>query len=402
LSIMSVILEKETSTPEVEMQPREETKDGTDKIFKPKTYRHPLGEIHLRIIAWACMVISQIGCVMGFAGLIRVVIGRDSLTSSGGMPPIIEAGEVISALQYLYMPLVVIANFSRIIRSRDYYFKSLLQYGGYTLGLFVVYIYVYFHYIVRNIRKVVPDLSIACYFADNFFAELFSFLRSLNMFVDLLICTLIVFFTLYTPKKVFTGKLIYLFRSFVVIPIIWNILGYVFLGLNDPEQEGGAIIPGYLFPLIPLKPPVFLFSFICLVLYLKTTQRGFYKNGGTEEEYQKKFFEPESIHQFSRFTAIILAISSIVDLTLYLSFYEDHQTLNRIGIGQGMFMFLAIPVIWFFDFTKEIKNPAVGFLIPIISIAVIVLIWLETINWSAGKIIDLIMGLVRALHGSSE
>jgi len=220
------------------------------------------------------------------------------------------------------------------------------------------------------------------------------------MFVDLFICTLIAFFTLYTPKKCFKGNWIYLFRSFVIIPLVWSILGYIFLGLNGD----GAMIPAYLFPFIPLKPPACLLVFIAIVLYLKDSEIRFYKNGGTEEEYDKQFLQSESIHKFSRFTAKALAVGSVVDF-IFLIIYactEDSEALIRMGFGQGILMFIAIPVVLFFDFSKGNNNPMIDLIIPVIGHVANAIVWIETIYWIITFIADKVIALVEALRGGGE
>jgi len=361
--------------------------DGGGKTIFQKKKFHPLGEVHLRIFAWVCMVLSQIGTAMYLAGLVRKELGVDEVSSSEEDTPLMSAGLIFSFFQYCFMPLILIANISAILRSRNSYFKSMLRYGGITLGIFIVYIYVYFHFIIPLIRKIFSlTLEDACTVADFFLSFVFSTLRQLNMFVDLLICTLIAFFTLYTPKKCFKGKWIYLFRSFTAIPLIWSLLGYIFLGLN----EKGAMIPAYLFPFIPLKPPACLVAFISIVVYLKISEMRFYKNGGTEEEYDKQFLEPESIHKFSRFIAKSLAIGSAVDfifLIIYI-FTEDSEALIRIGFGEGILMFIIIPVVLFYDFTKGNNNPMLGLIIPIIGCVATAIVWIETIYWIISFITD--------------
>ena len=172
----------------------------------------------------------------------------------------------------------------------------------------------------------------------------------------------------YTPKKYFTGDKLLIFRGFVLIPLIWSLLGYIFLGVND----SGSMIPGYLFPLIPLKPPSFLLVFLSLVVFLKIKERRFVQSGKTLEEYDKEFASPESVHSFP----LSLAIGSGVDIILFTVFDgEENRVMQSVGFGQGSEMFLVIPIILFYDFNKPIKNSSVSTLIPIIGYSLITLHW---------------------------
>jgi len=198
------------------------------------------------------------------------------------------------------------------------------------------------------------------------------------MFVDLFVCTLIAFFLLYRPKKVFTGKKLRIFRAFVIIPVAWSVVGYIFLALND----GGAVIPGYIFPLIPLKPPMFLLVFLALVTYLKIQEWHYTECGMTEEEFNKHFFSAKSVNDFSTFVSVALAIASLIDI--FVIIFANNEMLERIGFGQSAEMFVAIPIIMFYDFSKNIKNPIVGILIPVIGVVLIVIIYIETGFWIVG------------------
>jgi len=359
-----------------------------------KTRCHPLGELHLRIFAWACMVLSHVGTVMVVFGIIWASFEQEATQESESSTNALEtAGTIVGMLQYCYMPLILIANFSCILRSRKSYLTSLLQYGGFTFGMLILYIFVYFHYIVSVIRKISGfELHDACVLADRALAVLFSTLRQFNVFVDLFICTLIAFFILYTPKHCFKGKLIYVFRSFVVIPLAWSILAFIFLGLN----EEGMFIPGYLFPLIPLKPPIFLAVFISLVIFLKVSEQRFIRAGGSLEDYDEEFLKPKSAVHFSRFAAIALGVGSVVDFICLVIYFasDENPAMKRIGFGDSCLMFVIIPIVLFFDFRKSIKNSIISLILPIVSIALIVLIWVEAVYWISAILIDLVMEMI--------
>ena len=43
-----------------------------------------------------------------------------------------------------------------------------------------------------------------------------------NIFLDMFLCTLLLFFADYRPKRFFKGKLLYLFRSFAILPVLYD------------------------------------------------------------------------------------------------------------------------------------------------------------------------------------
>jgi len=357
-----------------------------------KKHHHPFSELHIRIFAWGFLVLSHIGSIMSFFYTLNArfpKIGPDGSLEEAS-PALEIFGIIFMVLQYCYMPLIFLANFSIILRGNSSYFRSLLQYGGYTLGLFLVYIFVYFHYIVSLVEKVDPTVSRAeaCNFIDEILSILFSVLRQLNFFIDLFICTLIAFFVLYRPKKIFTGKWLYVFRGFTVIPIVWSILGYVFLGINDGKT---IQIPGYLFALIPLKPPVFLVVFIVMVFFLKCKERDFIKKGGTVEEYDAQFLSPESVHHFSVFTTVALIIGSVVDIC-FLASIGSEGACERVGIGQGALLFIVAPVIYFYDFSKGIKKPMLSIIIPAVAWVLIIFMWVEASHYLIFLLVEFLEG----------
>ena len=370
---------------------------------KPKKmWCHALGELHLRIFAWTFQVLTHVGyvmCVFGFIEVLKQSFSMDEDTSSEiHDPPLYTAGVVFSLFQYCFMPLMLIANFSQLFRDRSTLVTTLLKNGACALGVFLAFLFVYFRYAVLIVKKVTGvtgegmTTSEASALVDRILSGLFGFLRQLSYFVDYFNCSLIAFFLLYKPKKYFQGDKIRIFRSLVLIPIIWSIVGYILLGVNNE----GTVIPGYIYPLIPLKPPVFLLAYLLLVLYLKDKEQRFLKSGKTEEEFDKDFFSPESVRSFSIFASATLGICSVIDFIILLLFIED-KTMQRIGFGNGSLMFLVIPIILFYDYGKKMKDGMTGTLITLIGFAAIAIVWVEGIYWLAAWVIDVVKAFVAPL-----
>lgn len=181
----------------------------------------------------------------------------------------------------------------------------------------------------------------------------------------------------------------------VAIPIAWSILGYIFLGLND----GGTVIPAYLYPLIPLKPPLFLIMFICLVFFIKIKEKRFVSQGHTKEEYKEYFVGPEFVQSFANFTSLSLVLASVFDFGIL---FVRTPAMTRMGFGQSCLLWVVIPIIFFYDFTKNIKNPMIGFLIPVIAVVIIVIMWIETVYWIAAYGIDYLKPFLGMLFGDDS
>jgi len=377
-----------------EKEPEPESKQGPPAAGESTTQlekaRHrPLGEVHLRIFSWFFTVVAQIGAVLLLFDEVESLFFRDEPSNSSSLyvSGLKISGALLSICQYCSMPLILVANFSVILRQRNSYKKLLLQHGGATLGIFLVYIFVYFRYIIPVIKKFTGvDTKAACKYADSFLALFFSYLRQLNFFVDLFICTLISFFTFYIPKYIFKGRAIICFRVMVLIPIAWSILGFIFLARN----EGDNLIPGYLYPIFPLKPPLLFCVFLAIVVYLKIKEQiAFHKKKMSVEEYDKAFFSPISVRRFSRYVCLCLLIGSLLDV-IFLVIYlvTENASYQRVGFGQSALVFLVIPVVWFFDFRKGNNSFMVSLLIPVVGVVLIIILWIESIYQLVNKFID--------------
>ena len=159
---------------------------------------------HLRIIAWICLIIAQIGTVISIAGKLNPPFNQDSQTWQ----------TVCTYFAAIPVPLFLLANFVNILKNRNHYRSLFILYGGGALGLYVLANLIVFHYGHRFINSFGFGFS----WGDT--ARLFGNLLPalgrtgyvFNIFIDLLLCTLLFFFMNYQPKRVFTGKKIIIFR----------------------------------------------------------------------------------------------------------------------------------------------------------------------------------------------
>ena len=215
----------------------------------------------------------------------------------------------------------------------------MIKYGGGVLATFVVFIYIYFRFLVPLIKKIGKiNTSEACAIADWLLSQLFIYLRQINVFVDIFICILIAFFLLYHPKKVFIGKKIIFFRLLTIFPIAWCIIGYVLLALN----KEGVLFPGYLYPLIPLKPPMLLLVLISMVIYLRVKEDKFLKNNDMEN-YDRDFMSKETNMEFNSFISKALAYGSALDFGMAIFYgFSKKAVLITMGFGEASFMCLII------------------------------------------------------------
>ena len=151
---------------------------------------------------------------------------------------------------------------------------------------------------------------------------------SYNMFIDLFLCTLFMFFLNARPGKVFTGKKRILFRLFAILPVAYEVFSFVLKGFS---AAGKITLPLWSFPLLTVKPPVTFLVFMTLALYIKKRERHFRRYGQTHEDYQAFLKTNRNSLHFSVFLSVTLVIAAIVDyiilILLTVNYAPDVETI---------------------------------------------------------------------------
>ena len=230
-----------------------ENKKGKKKEKKPHVpwynatpendikYRGIMSYRILRIIAWLFLSLSQFGI---FLTLVCTIDPEGYGKTFGTLATVLEySGNIM-------MPLFLIANFSTLLNKSKRWGSRLLVYGLCALMVFLLFIVIHDRYLVDVCIEIsdVRDRAAVT-------AELDRVIRSItkngfitfNIFMDLLSCTLFGYFFLYNPKKVFTGKKIYIFRSFIAIPILYEM---ACIWLKLASSLGMLEKPTYVFPFL--------------------------------------------------------------------------------------------------------------------------------------------------------
>ena len=286
------------------------------KIDNDGKYRGPLSYRHFRIIAWIALTITGIFTVLGT--MVNVAVMLQVRTPEDAK--ILEnVAEVFSFASSLPLPLFLIANFAVILQGKNNYKKLLMTYGGIFLAIYIGFLIVYYHYIVMLIMKFM-ELGFAE--AREYSVVILTLLGSesglvVNVFVDLFMCVLIMYFINYNPKKFFQGKLIILFRSLVVLPIAFEVMSAILMGLLTLSGR----IEGFYFgvapeilPMIGKKPIGMIIAFVIMCIYIKFREKKYLKKGGTVEGYELYERTNRNSFKFSRVMALTFFIVAIVDL----------------------------------------------------------------------------------------
>ena len=350
-------------------------------------YRGPLSWLGFQILGWICIVASFYIFLLEIST--RINPQTEQVTST-----------LVLVLQYVSMlslPFLLIANFARILNNAEGYRVQLLRNGGAALAIFLLSVIVFARYVVGLIsafvtdpENVVPTLTRLFYVfkKDGFVAY--------NLFVDLFLCTLFMYFLTARPSRVFTGRKLLIFRSFAILPVACEAASIALRGLAASKK---IVLPIWTFPLLTVKPPVTFIVFILLAFYIKRREWHFTRHGKTHEEYRAFLKTNRNSLHFSVHLAVLLVIAGIADfiiLTVMTAFSApslealetadadqviQYFTVARaIGFGEASVpLFLAAPLILLFSYTRVPKNKRISVFVPLGGIAVIAVVIAEGI-----------------------
>ena len=283
-------------------------------------YQGPLNYQHFQMLGWLCIVAT--------AAVVLITVGAKMdasvETSLGGVK------DVLKWVGTLSLPFLLIANFARILNNSEGYRKQLIKNGAAMAGIALGAILLLYRYVVG----VMVELGLTQEQAVAFFlnaAQITSKARvgfiSFNIFVDLFLCTLVMFFLNYRPKYIFKAPAARIvFRLFTVFPIAYELISLI---LKIRCARGEITLPLWSFPLLTVKPPMTFVLFIALAVYVKTREWRFRRHGKTHEEYQAFLKTRRNSRNFSVFLAVMLAVVSIFDLLIFLGM-SVFETANNI------------------------------------------------------------------------
>ena len=343
---------------------------------------------HFRIAGWVCMAMTVASILLGLGMKLS--------------PRIVEKyGTVHSIFSFfaeLGVFLFLFANFAVIIDKKSSYKKLFIMYGALSAGFVLLFADVYYRFlggVVGSLSEVTgEDISTADLMSGGF--------KAFNVFLDMLLCTAVIFFIDYRPKKYFQGKKIYIFRAFAAIPILYE-LGCILLKYFS-TVEGFRLHP-MVSPFLTTKPVLCFLLFVRMAFYIKGNETKFLKRGKTLEDYDAFMKTNSNSFRFARKFALMAFIYGLLDLVILLimivlrlanagvleAFLEAGtenpeaarlleyvvEEAKLIGFGGATMMIFIAPFILLFSYTKNYKKSKVDTLIPVGAIAVIVLVGIE-------------------------
>ncbi len=369
------------------------------KIDKDIRFRGPLSYRYFRLIGWMCMSIMFISMILGFVMKLR---GLFSEVPPEQMEAFVIASEIMSTFSAMPLPLFLIANFAIILQQKNNYKKLIKSYGIILLGIYLGFIFVYYHYVIWFLARVE---EVSFWEARASSIEIFTTLGQqnglvVNVFVDLFMCVFIMFFIDYNPKKYFQGKKIILFRLLALLPILYEFGSALLMGLmgmNAQISDFTFSVPPEILPLIGKKPIGMIVAFVIICLFLKFRERRYIKKGGTHEGYELYLKTNRNSFKVALTMAIIFLVVAIVDffatiipiVVAYVSsggddavFNEMLNMLTNFTIGKSVCLLLVIPFTLLFSYTKTHKNQKIDKFVPVIGIGFIFFAIIETLFFS--------------------
>ncbi len=353
-------------------------------------YRGPLSYRHLRMLAWFFLIVAQIGVLLSIAGKFDAGFAA----KVGRWPDILKTASDIM------MPLFLIATFATILNGSRSFRSMLTLYGVAAAGFYALFVIFHERYIPIVLGWVLDiDRAAAVAMVDSLLAAIVkNGYLSFNIFIDLFLCTLLTFFLVYNPKKVFTGKKLIIFRLFCIFPIAYEVGSFVIKLLG---ALGKMAVSPYLFPLLTTKPPMTFLVFVAIAFFIKVRERIYRKRGKTHEEYQEFLKTKANSWQFSKYTALMMFVAGVLDLVIYFGLTifmtisvvgegsSDEAVLSAIetalnallktGLGGSAALILASPIVTLFSYSRTVKKSTIDILLPIIAIVVLVFVYLEAL-----------------------
>ena len=357
-------------------------------------YRGPLSYRHMMILGWLCIFFAQVGLVLSTVGKAEPSIAEDNAG-------LITFGTYAGSL---FMPFLLLANFSRILSSKQQFKRLLLTYGGLAVAMGLALPLVYEHY-VKGLAAAAAQLSpeyegqlLQLFQEQTFNGGYFAY----NLFIDLFLCTLFMFFLTYHFKRPVRRGWVISFRLLAILPVAYELACIV---LKTLCKNGNITLPMYASCFLSTKPPMSVAAFVALALFIKRRERVFLKNGRTYEEYGH-FLETNanSLH-FSIRACVTFIVAAVVDIAIFIIFsvlmtagdaaaageqaFENEEMLTSMatrvmyvalaaGFGESIMLLFVAPFVLLFSYTRKHQDTKMDLVIPVIGIAAIAALYIET------------------------
>ena len=356
-------------------------------------YRGPLSYQGFQALGWTCIVASVLRLILAIGGSRDPQLDADTRTLM----------DVLAFLVPLPLPFLLIANFSRILNNSEGYKKQLLRNSLAAVAVFGFSWLFFSRYVVGLAMQAVKQPEQVQPLMNDFFAKYnHQGFIAFNLFIDLFLCTLTMFFLNAHPKRVFTGKKVIILRLFALLPIAYEAASIV---LKIQSSLGKIVLPFWSFPLLTVKPPMTFLLFLFLSIHMSGREMRFRKNGRTHEDYLEYLKTNRNAFHFSICLVVAMVAATILDFILAGGVariiagsagrpFEDSEQFGSCllaakaaGFGQSWPLLFAAPVVLLYSYNKIPKQPLISVLIPVVAIVIIILMIFEAVYQGAGFLI---------------
>ena len=356
-------------------------------------YRGPLSYQGFQALGWACIVASVLRLILAIGGSRDPQLYANTRTLM----------DVLAFLVPLPLPFLLIANFSRILNNSEGYKKQLLRNSLAAVAVFGFSWLFFSRYVVGLAMQAVKQPEQVQPLMNDFFAKYnHQGFIAFNLFIDLFLCTLTMFFLNAHPKRVFTGKKLIILRLFALLPIAYEAASIV---LKIQSSLGKIVLPFWSFPLLTVKPPMTFLLFLFLSIHMSGREMRFRKNGRTHEDYLEYLKTNRNAFHFSICLVVAMVAATILDFILAGGVariiagsagipVEDSEQFGSCllaakaaGFGQSWPLLFAAPVVLLYSYNKIPKQPLISVLIPVVAIVIIILMIFEAVYQGAGFLI---------------
>ena len=357
-------------------------------------YRGPISYQGFQVLGWICMI----------APLVNVILALSFSTDPQKLENSQALFLILSNLAPFALPFLLIANFARILNNNEGYQKQLLRNGLAALAIFASTTLLFSRYVVGLLGQAVKQPEQV----EPLMEELFSKYNgngfvAFNVFIDLFICTLTMFFLNAHPERIFTGRKIIILRLFVILPIAYEVAS---IWLKIQAALGNIILPFWSFPLLTVKPPMTFALFLFLSIHMRGREIRFRRHGRTHKDYLDYLKTRRNSSHFSVSLAISMVVATILDfilLRLILAIMGMNEqsdqairvimALKAAGFSKSWPLFFVAPLLLLFSYNRVPKLPIISMLTPLIAIMIILLLVLEMIFQVAGALVPTDMKL---------
>lgn len=347
-------------------------------------YRGPLSYLHFQMLGWLCIVLT----------VVLAMIELGSRFDEGLMKSTAGLQFFLKYFTSLSLPFLLIANFSKILNNDEGFKKQLIRNGAAALAIFAVSAGFFSRYVVGAAGKLVTDPEdVLPVMTEQFRAANQNGFAAFNLFIDLFLCTLFMYFLNAQPKRVLTGKKVLLLRVLALLPLAWEAASWI---LKWKSAQGSITLPFWVFPLLTVKPPVTFAVFILLALHMKTRELRFRRHGRSHTEYLAFLQTKRNSLHFSVYLAVVLVLAALVDFFILLflmwrqagsletlagevdaRYAEFSRAAAAVGFGESIPLLFVAPVMLLYSYTRIPKNKKISTLIPAAGIVLIILAILE-------------------------